>query len=160
MASVPAATVEYTPSSNVFREETLQKGRFRLPESPSQSVTSLEVLAAEKVTANNVSVATGDNKQSESKTKDNNEAAERSDASVSEIRAITEKIAELEKLDDDKESEDDSSDSDGEIERVPRETGEQEKPVEVRVLYFRYLPEVSLWSDCDYVVLIYSLSSS
>jgi chromosome segregation ATPase len=141
MASVPAATVEYTPSSNVFREETLQKGRFRLPESPSQSVTSLEVLAAEKVTANNVSVATGDNKQSESKTKDNNEAAERSDASVSEIRAITEKIAELEKLDDDKESEDDSSDSDGEIERVPRETGEQEKPVEPFIFMNRAFEE-------------------
>ena len=138
MASVPAATADYTPGSNVFRADTLQQGRFRLPESPSQSVTSLEVVTGESETANSVSVATGDDKQAESETKDNNEAAERSGATVSEIRAITEKIAQLQKGDDDKESEDDSSDSDGEIESIPREMEEQEKPVEVSVFNFRY----------------------
>lgn len=140
MVSVPATTADYTPGPSVFRDDVLDRGRFRSANVLSESVTSLDVLTGVKEGENSVSTSSGNAANAEDGAKDNREAVQSSEATVSEIRAITQQIVQLQKADDDKESDDDdnesddvSSDSDGEVKGVSQETGNESQSTEVSI---------------------------
>lgn len=157
LASVPTTTGDYTPGPNVFRSDTLEHGRFRTPGSLSESVTSLNVLTAVKETENSASDADRNATEAEGKAKGNDEAVETSEATVCEIRAITEQIVQLQKADEDDESQEDTSDSDGELEGIPRETEEEERPSQVSVFDLRSNRKLGVWSSIMTLLRIFQL---